>query len=1476
MNFDDIKLSTMSPGTYTIRAIFDGDETYNPKTVEFILVVGERPEDTHIVIPLDEEGEKQYIELSFTESVVTIEEDLTTNKYQLQMPNNPKNVSLVWRCDNDNVLFDLENNSIILPNIGVYTIYAVFAGDDDYYPSTASYTLRLTDDEGNTERAQRHYNFYFDEYETTIYERDDHLYTLPTVKSKREDDIPQSMLDLCTWTIDETTVPYSNGYSMQIDELGTYTLTFSFAGNEDWLPQTLEYKITIKEKENPELSFDNLYLVLQRNVEGKYIMQPLNNPHNLSPIKWAVSTTQESMIRLDPDQKICYVSTGQGQYPIVAIFEGNDIYKRQQVVYNLRIISSQEDAELSFEYEYMEFESNTPIGNDGDRYPLQRLYNPAGLPVTWSIDTLSATLDIDPNREYNQVVFFHTVRNAVISVDFAGDDYYSPMHAQYTITYINWEERITPTLSFDNPVETFQTNMSQEYALQMPNNPLSLPLEWSITHSDHASVDADARKVYIEEFNFYTVTASFAGNDEYKPVSASYEIHLGKEEATIWFDHPIDTIWSFPDGYSYVLQIQPALTSPEGLPVKYYSNSTDCVVDEKNMVLIVRKRGTYTIQGLFEGDYIYDPCSARYYVRATDEKDPNLPDTKIDIDLSFENATVNIQYIQGTDYYELQQPYNPYNVELDWSVVSTDGNPCAVSGNYLLCWSTGVYQITARFAGNDYYNPASATYTIVMYEESVEKQDIDLAFFDYNVRDYVHDDGMYEYQEAYWKLTSEDESHWRPARDLLEIEYSISPSGEIRTYPTDLAYGQAYIEAGKGIYKIRADFRGNGLYNPAWTEYYLNIGNATIEPVDSGISISSAISYDENWPTFLYNIPTITNPNNLDLTITYGDGIVIRNGQMYIEETGDYTMTVSFAGNETYLPYSGTCTITIVPEVIVKHDVTISFSQLSVTGSFIDFYTNEMDPQQPTLSEDMPIVWSINNSGVIRGTYIEERGTLVEVRNPKIYIENEGTYTVTASFVGDRYRNPASASYTLAISRLEAPISFTNAVVEQQYNDSGNPIYILQTATNPESLPLSYALEFDDNWISIDPSIGITNIGSVGDWTIRAVFNGNTEYNPKTITYTLRVVGAYTNIVQATYPTKSYSYVVTDTSIQEYLLIAPTLSQDIEVDVTYSIEYTKDQSVITSSTPYIDNNKLYVPYGYNNVVISAQVYSRSQEYIIQYDDLSYSISISYNIVEVQFDNIVASDSHTKYMYFSPNQSAYPNTRSSKVIYTEYNTTDRRLEISNVYPNSSQIDMTHYGNVDYNIGYNEVQSERGIAYELAVMMNNSNSNYYCQFILTDDVTSDIYNITAYQGTFSCAANATYYNTRVFFQNISNSSVDIYFDNDLAELGYVTYVSYSNSNSWSRPYLHDTGNGIYEYNTPNANGLYYVYTLNPGQVLAIADYSNSTPVINDFYKHIYTNNSSSNFIISGRDISTTDYTPSNRGEYYNPNILFTYQY
>lgn len=1075
MNFEDIKLSTMSPGTYTIRAIFDGDETYNPKTTEFILVVGERPEETHIVIPLDQDDEKQYIELSFQESVVTIQEDLTTNKYKLQLPYNPNNVSLVWQCDNSNVLFDLENNSIILPNIGVYTIYAVFAGDDDYYPSTASYTLRLTDDEGNTERTQRHYNFYFDEYETTIYERDDHLYTLPTVKSKREDNIPQLMLDLCTWTLDGTSYPYSNGYSMQIDELGTYTLTFSFAGNEDWLPQTLEYKITIKEKENPELSFDNLYLVLQRNVEGKYIMQPLNNPHNLSPIKWAVSSTQESMIRLDPDQKICYVTSGQGQYPIVAIFEGNDIYKRQQVVYNLRIISSQEDAELSFEYEHMDFESNSPIPNEGDRYPLQRLHNPAGLPVTWSIDTLSATLDINSNREYNQVVFFHTVRNAVISVDFAGDDYYSPMHAQYTITYINWEERITPTLSFDNPVETFQTNMSQEYALQMPNNPLSLPLEWSITHSDHASVDADARKVYIEEFNFYTVTASFAGNDEYKPVSASYEIHLGKEEATIWFDHPIDTIWSFPDGYSYVLQIQPALTSPEGLPVKYYSNSTDCVVDEKNMVLIVRKRGTYTIQGLFEGDYIYDPCSAYYYVRATDEKDPELPDTKIDIDFSFENATVNIQYIQGTDYYELQQPYNPYNVEFDWSVVSTDGNACAVSGNYLLCWAPGVYQITARFAGNDYYNPASATYTIVMYEESAEKQDIDLAFFDYNVSDYVHDDGMYEYQEAYWKLTTEDESHWRPARDLLEIEYSISPSGEIRTYPTNVAYGQAYIEAGKGIYKIRADFRGNGLYNPAWTEYYLNIGNYVEPKVDPQISFTNSTVTITQVNTNLYELQLANNPYGVEIEYQVsGDGNYIQsNDTIVIPNVGTYTITATSIETERYLPSTISYTITIEERVYTRQHVTIA-AYYGLQDYYLDKYEYWSDIQNPhdlsmftvnvrRESDDeiinVPLVVTVSAPNMVLSEAIYDYAPdsinyrqLVETRNPRIYVQDEMTegqcwVTVSWQFVGNNEYYPSEvASFDILLKDVVGSLSFAESEIEYDSKNANNT-YDLQTPT---------------------------------------------------------------------------------------------------------------------------------------------------------------------------------------------------------------------------------------------------------------------------------------------------------------------------------------------------------------------------------------------------------------------------------------------
>jgi len=161
MNFEDISLSTLSPGTYTIKAIFDGDDTYNPKTTTFILVVGERPEDTHVVIDLDNnQGETVTPTLSFASSEFTIIQDGINFIYPLLTPINPSNKPLEWTSSSENITIDVSNNTMEVRELGTYTITATIIDDTLDTPVSASYTVIVQDEDGNTTKVPKDLGLY--------------------------------------------------------------------------------------------------------------------------------------------------------------------------------------------------------------------------------------------------------------------------------------------------------------------------------------------------------------------------------------------------------------------------------------------------------------------------------------------------------------------------------------------------------------------------------------------------------------------------------------------------------------------------------------------------------------------------------------------------------------------------------------------------------------------------------------------------------------------------------------------------------------------------------------------------------------------------------------------------------------------------------------------------------------------------------------------------------------------------------------------------------------------------------------------------------------------------------------------------------------------------------------------------------------------------------------------------------------------
>src|SRR6185503_6477433 len=202
----------------------------------------------------------------------------------------------------------------------------------------------------------------------------------------------------------------------------------------------------------------------------------------------------------------------------------------------------------------------------------------------------------------------------------------------------------------------------------------------------------------------YTVEASFAGNDNYKPASKTKTITIAKATATV------SITWTDPQTYNGDTHPAAGSVSGVGSPAEdlgtpaftYYSGPDATGVP---LADAPTNAGTYTVEASFAGNDNYKPASK----------------TKT-ITIAKATATVSITW---TD----PQTYNGDTHPAAGSV-SGVGSPAEDLGTPAFTYysgpdatgvpladaptNAGTYTVEASFAGNDNYKPASKTKTITI------------------------------------------------------------------------------------------------------------------------------------------------------------------------------------------------------------------------------------------------------------------------------------------------------------------------------------------------------------------------------------------------------------------------------------------------------------------------------------------------------------------------------------------------------------------------------------------------------------------------------------------------------------------------------------------------------------------------------------------------------------------------------------------
>lgn len=418
-------------------------------------------------------------------------------------------------------------------------------------------------------------------------------------------------------------------------------------------------------------------------------------------------------------------------------------------------------------------------------------------------------------------------------------------------------------------------------------------------HETEVSLQDDANGTMYMDVPFADGTFKLLAGSQATYVQSIELTPLAKKEATTM---------TFPQE-EYTLNIGEEFTAPkatvkgedgktiEGLKLLYTSDNEDiAVVDNTGEVLLGEKEGTAVITAYFHGNETYKPCQASYKIKLT-KKQPQPVTMTFPQDV-YTCYTNEAQYFEGFKATIKNAADEELNLPVTYSSSNTDF--CMVTGSGLVALSEtpGEVTITAKFAGNDDYLPAQASYVIKVIKK--EKKDAGISF----------EDTMIMIDLANPNTTVKDLGFLNP--NNLAVTYS---SNKTDVAEVDAEGNVTLKKAGR--VNIDVTFAGNDEYKA---------GSASCTLIVNDYRTTPELSFDQEEYTANMKEGTtfaeakLVNEDNLTpLTYTSSNeevAEVAANGVVILRSTGETTITVWFAGDKNFKAASASYKLKVVDEVV--------------------------------------------------------------------------------------------------------------------------------------------------------------------------------------------------------------------------------------------------------------------------------------------------------------------------------------------------------------------------------------------------------------------------------------------------------------------------------------------------------------------------------------------------------------------------------
>ena len=324
-----------------------------------------------------------------------------------------------------------------------------------------------------------------------------------------------------------------------------------------------------------------------------------------------------------------------------------------------------------------------------------------GLKIVYTSDN-EALANVDENG----VVWLEDKMSgtATITAYFYGNEKYEACQASYKINVIKKKEPQPVTMTFPQDVYTCYTDEAPLFDGFTPTiknaagEVLNLPVTYTSSNTDFCMI-MNGTLLLSQTPGEVTITAKFAGNDDYLPAEASYLIKVIKREkadAGIAFE---ETMLMVDLSKKTMTAEQLGFKNPNNLAVTYSSNKTDVAEVDAEGNVTLKKAGRVNIDVTFAGNDEYKAATASCTLIVNDYR--NTPKLAFDQEEYTANMREGNTFSGATLYNESEVAPLTYT--------SSNEEVAEVAANgVVILRSTGETTITVWFAGDNDFKATSA------------------------------------------------------------------------------------------------------------------------------------------------------------------------------------------------------------------------------------------------------------------------------------------------------------------------------------------------------------------------------------------------------------------------------------------------------------------------------------------------------------------------------------------------------------------------------------------------------------------------------------------------------------------------------------------------------------------------------------------------------------------------------------------------